>query len=61
MMTNRTSPLVMLCQVELRPMAIRPEISSFTVTEPESAKLEMTTALIYPPEHTKGYEIIQGK
>ena len=34
---------------------------SFTVTEPEGAKLEMTTALIYPPEHTKGYEIIQGK
>ncbi len=34
---------------------------SFTVTEAENAKIEMTTALIYPPEHTKGYEIIQGK
>ena len=34
---------------------------SFTVTEPENAKIEMTTALIYPWEHTKGYEIIQGK
>lgn len=34
---------------------------SFTVTEPEKAELKVTTALIYPPEHTKGYEIIQGK
>lgn len=34
---------------------------TFTVTDPANAEVRLTTALIYPTDHTKGYEIIQGK